>query len=215
MESLKNWRPLTLLNTDYKIATKAIANRIKKFLHTIIDCSQTGFIKGRYIGENIRLIQETIEKLNNENQPGLLFFADFEKAFDSVSHEYILKCLKSFNFGTDIIKWVECFYKGATSCVLNAGCMSDFFAINRGVRQGCPLSLYLFILCIEILSATLITGIKINGKEFKTTMFADDATFAMDGSLKSFKKLISILADFKLISGLKLNINKTIVLKIG
>ena len=96
---------------------------------------------------------------------------------------------------------MECFYKGATSCVLNAGCMSDFFAINRGVRQGCPLSPYLFILCIEILSATLIndqdiTGIKINGKEFKTTMFADDATFAMDGSLKSFKKLISILADF-------------------
>ena len=220
LESLKNWRPLTLLNTDYKIATKAIANRIKKFLHNIIDCSQTGFIKGRYIGENVRLIQETIEKLNNENQPGLLFFADFEKAFDSVSHEYILKCLKSFNFGTDIIKWVECFYKGATSCVLNAGCMSDFFAINRGVRQGCTLSPYLFILCIEILSATLIndqdiTGIKINGKEFKTTMFADDATFAMDGSLKSFKKLISILADFKLISGLKLNINKTIVLKIG
>ena len=77
--------------------------------------------------------------------------------------------------------------------MLNAGCMSDFFAINRGVRQGCPLSPYLFILCIEILSATLIpvndqdiTGIKINGKEFQITMFADDATFAMGGSLKSF-----------------------------
>ena len=80
-DNLKNWRPLTLLNTDYKIATKSIANRIKKFLLNIIDCSQTGFIKGRYIGKNIRLIQETIEKLENENSPGLLFFADFEKAF--------------------------------------------------------------------------------------------------------------------------------------
>ena len=87
MCSLNNWRPLTLLNTDYKdykIATKAIANRIKKFLPKIIDCSQTGFIKGRYIGENIRLIQETIEMLEKETMPGLLFFADFEKAFDSL-----------------------------------------------------------------------------------------------------------------------------------
>ena len=80
LDDLKNWRPLTLLNTDYKIATKAIANRIKKYLPNLIDCSQTGFIKGRYIGENIRLIQETIEKIENENPPGLLFFADFEKS---------------------------------------------------------------------------------------------------------------------------------------
>ena len=80
-----------------------------------------------------------------------------------------------------------------------------FFSINRGVRQGCPLSPYLFIICIEILSLTLqndhdVTGIKINGK---STMFADDATFAMDGSLKSFKTLISILDDFRLILGFK------------
>ena len=220
LSSLNNCRPLTLLNTDYKIVTKAIANRIKKYLPNIINSSQTGFIKGRYIGENIRLIQETIEKMENENMPGLLFFADFEKAFDSISHKYILKCLKSFNFGTDIIQWVKCFYHGANSCVQNAGFISDFFNVNRGVRQGCPLSPYLFILCIEVLSATLnkdqeIKGIEINGKEFKSTMFADDATFAMDGSLKSFKKLLKILEDFKLISGLKLNINKTIILRIG
>ena len=212
--------PSNPLNTDYKIATKSIANRIKKFLPNIIDCSQTGFIKGRYIGENIRLIQETIEKLENENSPGLLFFADFEKAFDSISHKYILRCLKSFNFGADIIRWVKCFYQGANSCVQNAGHMSDFFSINRGVRQGCPLSPYLFIICIEILSLTLqkdhdVTGIKINGKEFKSTLFADDATFAMDGSLKSFKKLICILDDFRSISGLKLNVNKTIILRVG
>ena len=79
---------------------------------------------------------------------------------------------------------------------------------------------YLFILCIEILSATLlndseITGIKINGKEFKSTMFADDVTFAMDGSLNSFQKLLCIRDDFKLISGLKLNVNKTTILRVG
>ena len=74
-DSCNSWRPLTLLNTDYKIVTKAIANRIKKYLPNIINCFQTGFIKGRYICENIRLVQETIEKLEDENMPGLLFFA--------------------------------------------------------------------------------------------------------------------------------------------
>ena len=78
---LKTWRPLTLLNTDYKIATKAIANRIKKFLPTIIDCSQTGFIKGRYIGENIHLIQETIEKLETRNFVRTVIFCRFQKSF--------------------------------------------------------------------------------------------------------------------------------------
>ena len=80
-----------MLNTDYKIITKTISNRIQKYITKIIEQSQTGFIKGfikgRYIGENIRLIQETIVKLEDENLPGLLLFADFEKAFDSISHE--------------------------------------------------------------------------------------------------------------------------------
>ena len=112
------------------------------------------------------------------------------------------------------------FYQGANSCVQNTGCMSNFFSISRGVRQGCALSPYLIILCIEILSATLlkdseITGIKINGKELKSTMFADDATFAMDGSIKPFQKLLCILDDFRLISGLKLNVNKTTILRVG
>ena len=68
--NLNNWRPLTLLNTDYKIVTKTISNRIKKYISHIIENSQTGFIKGRYIGENIRLIQETIEALEEENHQG-------------------------------------------------------------------------------------------------------------------------------------------------
>ena len=74
-----------MLNTDYKIITKTILNRIKKYITKIIEQSQTGFIKGRYIGENIRLIQETIVKLDDGNLPGLLLFADFEKKHSIVS----------------------------------------------------------------------------------------------------------------------------------
>ena len=100
---LDNWRPISLLNVDYKMAAKVIANRVKDSITKIIDHSQTGFIKGRYIGENIRLLFEIIDAAEEENKPGLIFFSDFEKAFDSVDHSYMKNCLKNFNFGEDFI----------------------------------------------------------------------------------------------------------------
>ena len=81
---LKNWRPITLLNCDYKIAAKSIANRIKKVLPKIINNDQTGFLKNRTIGENIRLIDSIISYTSTKQIPGLLLFIDFEKAFDSI-----------------------------------------------------------------------------------------------------------------------------------
>ena len=81
---IKNWRPLTLLNCDYKIAAKSIANRLKVFLPNLINNDQTGFIKGRFIGENIRLIDSVIRYAKEKNIPGLLLFLDFEKAFDTI-----------------------------------------------------------------------------------------------------------------------------------
>ena len=99
---LENWRPISLLNVDYKIITKFIANRIKKVIPNIIHESQTGFMKGRYIGENIRLTYETLDYAEDKNQPGI-FFSDFEKAFDSISHDYMFKCLRHFNFKDDLL----------------------------------------------------------------------------------------------------------------
>ena len=220
LTKLSNWRPISLLNVDYKIATKVIANRIKKILPSIIDDSQTGFVKGRYIGENIRVLLDILSITEETEIPGLLFFADFEKAFDSINHKFLLDTLQFLNFGPSLINWVKVFYDGANGCVCNNGYLSESFKIERGVRQGCPLSPYLFILAIEILSYAIrhhpdIKGIKICNKEIKNIMFADDATLALDGSERSFKTVIHLLEDFKKISGLKLNSNKTTVLRIG
>ena len=118
LTSLNNWRPITLLNIDYKIATKSIATRMKKVLISLIENSQTGFLKGRYIGENIRTIIEVIDKLNESNEPGLIFFADFEKAFDSIDHGFIFKCLTYFNFGDSFVEWVKLFYNDSQSCIV-------------------------------------------------------------------------------------------------
>ena len=149
---LENWRPINLLNVDNKIATKAIANRVKKVLPKQIHNSQTGFMKGRYIGENIRQIFEVLEHAEEQEIPGLIFFTYFEKAFDSVDHDFWNRCFRHFNFGDSFINWIKLFYSNAKSCVSNNGHHSDFFPIQRGVRQGCPLSPYLFIIAIELLT---------------------------------------------------------------
>ena len=92
--------------------------------------------------------------------------------FDSINHEYMFKCLRHFNFINDLVNWVKLLYKNAKSCVTNNGHHSDFFHIWRFVRQGCPLSPNLFIICIELLSNQVrkspdIKGIYIEGKENK------------------------------------------------
>jgi len=87
--SINNWRPISLLIVDYKIPSKTIANKIKSKLPTIISPEQTGFMKGIYIGENVRILQETIDYINNLNENGLIFFYDFNKAFDSLDHNFM------------------------------------------------------------------------------------------------------------------------------
>ena len=97
---MKNWRPITLLNCDYKIATKCIACRIKKVLPKLINNDQTGFMKNRFIGENITLIDNIINYANAEQIEGLLLFIDFEKAFDSIEWSFIEKTLSIITLET-------------------------------------------------------------------------------------------------------------------
>ena len=114
---IKNWRPLTLLNCDYKIATKAIANRLKNVIPKLIDNDQTGFIEGRFIGENILLIDSIIKYASSKNIPGLLLFVDFKKAFDSLDWTFIIRTLENFGFGTSFIHWIKLFCTDIESCV--------------------------------------------------------------------------------------------------
>ena len=218
--NISNWRPISLLNVDYKIATKAISNRIKTILPSVISATQSGFMKNRYIGDNVRTIIEVIEYLNERKTPGILLFADFEKAFDSLNHSFIVKCLQQANFGNDIIRWIKLFYTDIHSLIINNGHFSEPVKILRGVRQGCPLSSTIFIICLEVLSNFIenndtIKGIKIGESELKQTLFADDATYFNNGEKSSFDKLVSCIINFQNISGLNLNTSKSIVFRVG
>ena len=102
---LKNWRPISLLNTDYKLATKCLATRLEKVLPHLTESDQTGYIKGRFVGENIRLISDIIEQ--HENKEGMILFLDFEKAFDSLEWGYLFKVLDVMNIGPSFLNWIH------------------------------------------------------------------------------------------------------------
>ena len=145
--------------------------------------------------------------------PGLLLFLAFEKAFDTIEWPFIRKTLSYFGFNASITQWFNLFYCAPESCILNNGWTSAFFNIQRGVRQGCLLSPYLFVLSVEMLAKEIrknrnINGILVNDEEIKLSQYADDTTLILDGSRESLMACIQILGDFHKVSGLKLNDKK-------
>ena len=208
-----------LLNLDYKIVSKVIANRIERFLPRLIHPDQTGFVKGRYIGQNIRLINDIMEQTKLQNIPGILLLLDFRKAFDTIEWSFIQNTLNLLNFGEGIKRWVSTFYTSPESAVLNNGFSTNYFQLSRGVRQGCPLSPFLFILGAEILACKIrqnkeIQGIKVFNSEAKISQFADDTSLICN-SCDSTKKAIEVVDAFGNVSGLRLNPTKTKALWLG
>ena len=217
---LKNWRPISLLNNDYKIAAKALALRLEKVLPTIISSSQTGYVRGRFIGESIRMIPDIMSFTKAKNISGLVVFLDFEKAFDSIELKYLQKSLEVFNFGPQLRKWITVLYNGISSCVLNNGFAKKHFNLGRGVRQGCSLYGILFVIGTEILSNAIkrsneIKGIPINEVHtVKISQYADDTTiFVKD--IQSVHNLSHLLSQFENCSGLKINQSKSELLRLG
>ena len=210
---VKNWRPISLINVDAKIGAKSLARRLCKVLPNIIHSDQCAYVKDRLISDAIRTIDDIMWYTRSRGIEGMLVAIDFEKAFDSVDLKFLMRVLEVFNFGPGFIQWIKTFYNGAKSCVINNGYTSHYFDLGHGVRQGDPLSAYLFITVIEVLLINCrgnrsIRGIPINGKEIKLTSFADDVTtFLKD--LVSFHNLMKMLDQFGNCAGLKLNKSKT------
>ena len=172
-----------MINVDAKIISKVLALRIKHIMHTLIHHDQTAYVKNCFIGESIcHLIDDILDYRDDNDIPGIIFSADFEKAFDSIDHSFMFAELEKFGFGPNFIHGIRTLYNGAESSVMNNGHSTGFFPLERGTRQGDPISAYLFILALEILFLQVrqninIQGFMIDGHKIKISAYADDAKF--------------------------------------
>ena len=216
---IKNWRPIALLNIDYKMLAKALSNRLKSVISKLISEDQTAYIAGRYIGENIRTVADVYSYLKMSNSYGLVLQIDFEKAFDTINWDFIDKSLCNYNIGISFRKWVKILYTNSKSAVMNNGNFTQFFHLQRGVRQGCPLSAFLFLLVVELLANKIrasnkIKGIKLQNGVLKVSQMADDTTIFLS-SIDEVTPLLAVLETFAMCSGLKTNVEKTKVYPIN
>ena len=218
---ISSWRPITLLNSTYKMLAGTIANRLKKVLNNIIHSDQTAFLRNRYIGENIRTTYDVLWEAQHSSKQGLLLSIDFQSAFDVMNWKFLESCLRKFRFSEKFINMFWCLHRNTFSRISYNGELSrEQILLERGSRQGDPISCYLFIIGAEILSNKVrqndrIKGIKLNNEAAKIIQYADDTTLFLDGSDRSLREVFKELGWFSKYSGLKPNISKCHAMWIG
>ena len=217
---IKNWRPIILLESDFKILAKVLANRIKLTLDHIIGREQTAFIKGRQISENLRKLMDIIIHMEDENKPGYLILLDFEKAFDKIEYRAVDEVLKWFNFSDEIRDWVKVIFQDFELAVYNNGYISDSFKAKKGLFQGNPVAPYLSIVVMELLATKIrqnakIKGLKMGDAELLLAMFADDLGLVLDPSQECWNETVNELNNFQNSTGMVINYDKTVVYRLG
>lgn len=218
----KNWRPISLLNTDYKLASKVITERLKGVMNSIVHSDQTCGVVGRTIFSNLQLVRDTLDMINKTDETGILVTLDQEKAFDRVDHDFLMRTLRKFGFGPSFCQWVALFYNNVFSRIICNGNLSNPVFLGRGVRQGCPLSPLLYVLVSEVLSTQVrkcreIEGFRLpgaGGLQFKISQYADDATNFVKNE-RSLHNLLLIVNRYERGSGAKLNTSKSEAMWLG
>ena len=213
-EDIANYRPISLTNVDYRILSFVLAGQLQKVISSIVSHDQTAYIKKRYMGYNIRLVDDIIAHYGQAQKKGLIFMADFCKAFDSLEWDFMLKTLDFFHFGPSFKQWVKTIYNSPICKIKNNGHLSEQVIMTRGIRQGCPASSLIFILAIEILSLQIRQQAGLKGldlgfptKTVKTVQYADDCIVFLNDK-NELCTALNILRQFGKISGLNLNLSK-------
>ena len=219
-----DWRPITLLCCGYKIVSGMVANRIEKYLKKLLGRGQKGFLKHKNINScTFNIIDNISQSWAHGEKMGVLC-VDFSKAFDSVEHLFIDSVLEFYNFGPNMRKMVNTILNNREAKIMYGGRLGEPIKIARGTPQGDRASPYLFILCIEILLIKINkeNGGTIRGCEFNENMrrvynletmlteaYADDLTILFKWDKAGLKRIVEILEEFALVSGLQINVEKT------
>ena len=221
-KDLKNWRPISLLNVDYKICSKAFSLRLARVLSSIISPDQTCSVSGRSIASNLALLRDTLDYIDRTGETGILVSLDQEKAFDRVNRSFLMTLLEHYGFGPSFCNCIRTLYNGAYMRILVNDFLSNPVPLHRGVRQGDALSPMLYILCVEVLACKVrdcpdIDGFLLPGAggiHFKVGQYADDTTAIVknDRSLVSLFRAISL---YERGTGAKLNVSKTEAMWLG
>ena len=215
---LKSWRPVSLICCDVKIVAKILAKRLKPLMYSLISENQF-CIEGKSIIDCTTRIRDIMYYSGTQNLTGAVINIDWEKAFDRVNWDFLRKVLMKMKFPAFIIQWIATLYTDIQSVVLVNGHFTKSFYVKRGVRQGCPLSMLLFVifqnpLYIAFEEAANIKPMKINGKDILQTGYADDTNiFTKDN--ESFLEFFKILGFFEKATNSKLNVRKTTVYGFG
>jgi len=217
-----DFRPIALCNVMLKIITKTIANRIKPILSYIISPYQSAFVPGRLITNNVLLAFETFHKLHllkNRKKGFIGLKLDMAKAYDRLEWNFIEATLIIIGFPTNMVNIIMKCIRSVKFSILINGHATDYFSPQRGIRQGDPLSPYLFILCAEVLSSMItqsqiagnLTGLAIAKNDVPIThlLFVDDSLMFCRADEKDAEELNSILVSYQKAFGQKINLEKS------
>lgn len=219
LSDIKNWRPVSLLCSDYKILSKALANRLSGVMEEVIHADQTYCVPGRQIFDNISFIRDMFDVSKLFGVDFGLISLDQEKAFDRIEHSYLWEVLDAFGFNRTFIDKLKVLYCDVESLLKVNGDLCAPFSVYRGIRQGCALSGMLYSLTIEPLLRKFraeLKGVIIPKceKYFKLSAYADDIVIFIKEQ-SDVSKLTKILNDFMVVSSAKVNWNKSEAILIG
>ena len=215
-----NLRPITLLNVDVKILTKALGNRLKEIVKEIVSSDQQAFIQGQYLGNSALDLYAAAATALEQDENYLAISLDIEKAFDSVNWDFLYKLLMHMGFPPQFIHWVQTLHNGKELRIFNNRHSSQPIQVSNGLAQGCSLSPLLFIFCMEALvrvikGSPLLKGIECQGVEKRVGMVADDTMLFLKATTAGIQEIESILLAFEKTVGLKVNFEKNHYLLFG
>ncbi|XP_058761431.1 uncharacterized protein LOC131634822 [Vicia villosa] len=217
-QGLSEYRPICLVGSIYKILAKILAARIRGVLDKVISTNQTAFVPGRSMMDGVLMVNEILDWAKRKKKGCLLLKVDFEKAYDSISWNYLRWIMRRMGFGKKWMNWMEsCIFSSHMSVLVNGSATKEF-KVHRGLRQGDPISPFLFVIAMEGLSALMRKSIEVGDfQPFKygeddfvdILQFADDTVIIGEPTSDNLWSMKVILRGFELVSGLKINFHKS------